>query len=144
MPTKCVTSEVMDAGGKHWTRAEKKARAAASQLVKRKNKRGLYPPSWLSKEALAVWKRVTRSLEGIELLDNIDTELLAVYCDTYAKYKKLTVQQVMTEDDVKALQSYARLIKSYADSLGLSPAARARLVKKKAEEPTDPFGKAFD
>ena len=131
-------------GGKHWTGAEKAARKAAEQLVKRKKPRGLYAPSWLSKEANAVWRRVTKSIEGIELLDNIDTEMLAVYCDANAKYKVLAKQTTLGEDDVKALQAYARLIKSYADALGLSPAARARLVKKKADKVEDKFGKEFD
>ncbi len=130
--------------GKHWTQAEKDARDAAALLVRRRKAKGLHPPSWLSKEALIIWRRVTKSIDGIELLDNIDTELLAVYCDTNAKYKALARKTLLDEDSTKALQAYARLIKSYADSLGLSPAARARLVKKKADKIQDDFGKEFD
>ena len=144
MPTKHVTAEVMDeSGGKHWTRAQKDARREAADLAKRKNKRSINAPASLSTAWKAVWNRVMKSVEGIDLLDNMDTELLEAYCEAVAQSRDLK-KKVMSLDDIKAYQAYLRIIKSLADSLGLSPAARARLVKKKADEIEDTFGKKFD
>jgi P27 family predicted phage terminase small subunit len=145
MPTKAVSSEVMEAGsGKHWTRAEREARKAASEGIKRKTRRSINAPAWLSKDAKQVWNRVLSSTKGVELLDNMDTEILAVYCDSYAAYKELTLQKSKTLDDIKALQAYSRIIAQYADKLGLNPTSRARLVKKKADKIKDSFGEKFD
>ena len=133
-----------EGGGKHWTQAEKKARAAAAKLVRRTKPKGLYPPKWLSKEAKLIWRRVTASVKGLDLLDNMDTEILALYCDAVANYQVLSQKENKTVDDIKALQAYSRISISYADKLGLTPAARARLVKKKADAIEDGFGKEFD
>jgi len=144
-PTKHVTSEIMEAGtGKHWTGEEKAARKDAEKLLKRAKPRGLYAPVWLSKEAKAVWTRVLASVKGIELLDNMDTEILAMYCDAVARYQVLTKKGTLDDADIKALQAYSRIAISYADKLGLTPAARARLVKKKADKTLDKFGDKFD
>jgi phage terminase small subunit len=98
----------------------------------------------LSKEARAVWKTTVARLKGIELLDALDTDLLAMYCDIVAKYRALSTEAVTT-DDIKSLQAWARLAQSYADKLGLSPAGRARLAKRKAEEkPPSEFEEEFD
>ncbi len=47
-------------------------------------------------------------------------------------------------DKIKLMQSYARLVAQYADKLGFTPAARARLAKKRSEEPVDGFANEFD
>lgn len=144
MPTKHVTAEVMDeGGGKHWTRAQKEARKTAADQVKRKTKKSINAPSSLSAAGKLVWNRVMKSVQEIELLDNMDTELLEAYCEAVAQSRELK-KKAMSLDDIKAYQAYLRIIKSLADSLGLSPAARARLVKKKADEIIDEFGKKFD
>ncbi len=145
MPTKTVTSEVMKAGrGKHWTKEEIAKRKAAENKLKRKNDRGLYPPAWLSVEAKKVWRRVVKSAEGIGvLLDNIDTECLAIYCNAYANYQKASKKTLIAED-IKALQAWARIVAQFADKLGFTPTARARLVKKLADPQRDRFGEEFD
>jgi P27 family predicted phage terminase small subunit len=146
MPTKPVSAEVMKSGesSKHWTKAEIKAREESEALVKDKNKKGLYAPSWLSKDAKNIWKRITKSVQNIELLNNIDTEILAMYCDAYAEYKKISQQKIKSTDDIKAMQAYSRIVISYAEKLGLTPSARARLVKKQADKVLDKFGEKFD
>jgi phage terminase small subunit len=144
MPTKSKTIEVMkEGGGKHWTAKQLEAREKAAAQLKRKKPKGIYAPESLSKEAKVIWNRVLKSVEGLELLDNIDTELLESYCDVVAK-KRTLAKKNMDVDDIKAYQAYVRLQKALADSLGLSPASRARLVKKKADEIEDNFGKEFD
>ncbi len=74
----------------------------------------------------------------------MDTEILAMYCDAYVKYQKLSQQKIISNDDIKAMQAYSRIVISYADKLGLTPSARARLVKKHADKVLDKFGEEFD
>jgi P27 family predicted phage terminase small subunit len=145
MPTKHVTSEIMRSGsGKHWTRAELAARQASEELLKREKKRSLNAPVWLTKEAKAIWIRVVGSVKGLDLLDNIDTEILAIYADAVVRYQILSQKETQDNDDIKALQAYSRIIVQYADKLGLTPTARARIVKKHADKLLDRFGKKFD
>lgn len=136
----------------HRTLAEKQARRAASEGLQRAHV-SLRAPAWLSEEARKIWKTTCRHARGLELLDNLDSQLLAVYCDALARYQQTLTNLVMVDDDgqevareelVKSAQAWARLIASYADKLGLSPAGRARLAKRKADETLDTFGEAFD
>ena len=50
--------------------------------------------------------------------------------------------------DEKHLQAWSRIIKNYANDLGFTPAARARLAKKRADQKLaakkDPFDDEFD
>jgi len=132
-------------GGKHWTSTEIEARQKAQAKVTREKKKTINAPASLSKEAKAVWFRILKSVEGLELFDNMDTELLESYCNVVVKKKELENRSMLSVEDTKAYQAYIRLQKSLADSLGLSPAARARLIKKAADkELEDQFGKEFD
>ena len=135
-----------EGGAKHWTRAQLDAREKAAAQAKRKKPKSINAPKSLSKEGLKIWNRVMASVKGIDLLDNMDTELLEAYCETVAKARELSSRpnDKMSTDDVKAYQAYIRLQKSLANELGLSPASRARLVKKKADQIEDEFGKQFD
>lgn len=152
MPTKPISASVMTpggaAGGKHWTKAEVEERRAAAESMKRKSKVALVTPKWLSMEARAVWRQVRYRLKGIDLLDNLDTEMLAVYCDAYVHYRsasKMLAKQLSPDPDkVKELQAWARIMAMYADKLGLTPGGRARLAKRKAEKRADKFGDRFD
>lgn len=148
MPTRHVDANKMGVGnkggGKHWTAAEVAARQEASEGIKRRGKVRMRPPDWIAPEALVVWKRIQRQLKGMELLDNLDEYMLAVYCDCYCKYKSLSAQPGLEIDDIKNLQAWARLMAGYADKLGLTPAGRARLAKKAADQKLDGFGEEFD
>jgi len=157
MPTNHVAAELMAVGakssGKHWTRAEVEARQAAAAGMKRKGRVSLRAPEWLSDEARKVWARVRKQSAGLDILDNLDAEMLAIYCDAVANYKLTATKMVITnaegdfigrEETIKAAQAWARVVAAYADKLGLSPAARARLAKRKADEPEDGFGNEFD
>lgn len=135
-------------GGKHWTEAEIAARQEAADNLKRKKAATLTPPGWLSKDALDVWREKIRQVAGLkaanDLLDLLDTELLAVYCDAYVQYRDTAQRRKKTADDVKELQAWSRIISGYSDKLGFNPSARARLVKKIADEKKDKFGSKFD
>jgi len=150
MPTNHVSADKLSvrgkAGGKHWTKAEVESRQVAAELVKRKERVSLRVPAWLGPEAREVWHRIRRQTAGLDLLDNLDADMLAVYCDAVVKHRQASqaLNHDSTDDDIKAVQAWGRLVAAYADKLGFTPAARARLVKRKADEIADEFGEAFD
>ena len=134
--------------GKHWTADELAARAAAEEELARDKRTYLKAPAWLSEDALAIWEDTKKKLTGIQLLDNLDTTLLALYCDAVAKYKAASGRVSRGENDaetIKELQAWARLVVSFSDKLGLTPGGRARLAKQKADgkQKQDPFTEAF-
>lgn len=118
--------------GRHWTKAEVEARQAATAELKRDAAATLRCPGWLTPEARKVWNRVKKQAAAFDLLDELDIDMLAIYCDVVTKYQA-------TGD-----ASWARLVASYADRLGLTPSARARLAQKRAVEVVDEFGDEFD
>jgi len=119
-------------GGRHWTVAEVEARQSATAELKRDAAVTLRCPGWLTPDARKVWARVKKQAAAFDLLDELDIDMLAIYCDVVVKYQA-------TGD-----ASWARLVASYADRLGLTPSARARLAQKRAVEVVDEFGDEFD
>jgi P27 family predicted phage terminase small subunit len=128
---------------KHLTNREKAARERAERGLARVTRVQLRAPHWMGPEARQVWDGIKRKLRKLELLDNLDADLLAVYCDAQAHYQALSASihrgdNPVDDELVKQAQSWARLISGYAEKLGLSPNARTRLAKKRAEkEPLD-------
>ncbi len=148
MPTNINSAKKMSVGGaqggKHWTAAEVEARQTAEETLKRRKRPTLKPPTWLSEEALAVWKDLKKKLRDVEMLDNLDAELMGMYCDVLAKYQTAARNLDISDTDaVKASQAWARLVLAYSEKLGLSPGARARLAKRKAEKVLDEFEQEF-
>ena len=161
MPTPPVTADKLAVGaksnGKHWTASEVAARQEAGEQVQRKHRVTMKAPAWVKEnpETLKVWQEIREKLKGIELLDNLDTELLAVYCDAIVNYRESSKQlkaQIYKEgearpapvdDLVKIQQAWARIMVSFAEKLGLTPGGRARLAKKKAEKIVDLFEEKF-
>jgi P27 family predicted phage terminase small subunit len=152
MPTKTVSVDTMSVGrkdgGKHWTASEIAARQEAADKLARKTESRLIPPSWMSKKAREVWDQKIKQVDGLkaanELLDVLDTELLAIYCDACVQYRETAELKTKTSDDIKALQAWSRIVNSYAERLGFTPTSRARLVKKIADKSKDKFGSKFD
>ena len=148
MPTKAVAAETMGVGkkegGKHWTKAQVEARQKAEHGFKRESSTTLRVPDWLNDEARVVWYRVIKAARGLDLYDMLDTDTLAVYCDAVAQYKEMTAKREKKIEDIKAMQSQARIVHQYADKLGLTPQSRARLIKRRADEIQDEFGNEFD
>jgi phage terminase small subunit len=106
------------------------------------------PPLWLSKGAKKIWKKKIAEIAGLkggaDLLDALDGEMLAVYCDAVWKYMQLSNLDEPSLDDHKMLASYMSKMLQYADRLGFTPGSRARLIKKRAEANDDPFGMKYD
>jgi len=142
MPTPLKTSENIR---KHLTNAERAARERAEGELSRQKRIRLTSPSWLDDDARKIFEDTKRRLKGLQLLDNSDVELLSIYCDAVSKYRTASNllnkvdelgRPLATKDELNACQAWARLIAAYAEKLGLTPTARARLAKRKAEQET--------
>lgn len=48
------------------------------------------PPSWLSGEAAAEWRRIVPELERLKLLKGASRSSLSAYCETWAKFVVVT------------------------------------------------------
>jgi len=134
MPTNVVSIENMQVGkkggGKHWTKAEVERRRQAVEGLKRKKAKPPKPPEYIKNdpEAFAIWKRIIKDTKDLDLLDSLDADTLATYCALEVSKKK-----ALTKGNLKAFESLAKTALQYAKSLGLTPEARARLAKKRAD-----------
>ncbi len=162
----------LENSSKHWTNAEKERREAAEKGLTRDKIRLVMPKRVKDDQAAcAYWKATIQRIKGLELLDNVDSELLAGYCiacaqaeEMRAEYREMrsmttetikkTLDKVVeghyADDDyparviracvadelaiLKSIQAQERLIIGYAKELGLTPNARQRLAKQKAED----------
>jgi P27 family predicted phage terminase small subunit len=134
-----------------------KAKESTGQKSKLKNERQLLNPIWLDDEARQIWKKTLKDMKEFDVLDNVDADTLAIYCDAVARYRETTLKvreegyTTMSAQGaetvspyVKAAQSYARVALQYSDKLGLNASSRARLAKKKADVEEDPNADLFD
>lgn len=130
--------------GKHWTVEEVKARKEAAEKLKRKTKIKLTMPDRLGESEKVIWDKTIKEMAGFDVLDNVDAEQLAIYCELVVKRNEALIllkergMIVSTEFGIKEHpcikieQSYSRLILQYAERLGLTPNGRARLAKKES------------
>lgn len=161
----------LDAMSKNLTKAERMARAEAEAAVMPDRSRvSLRAPAYVrnDKAAAKYWRSILKRMEGISLLDDLDTEILAVYCSmlsrrdaTQAMYARLLEQSESAELDSETvvaalgkmdgllvkLQGQERSILQYADKMGLTPSGRVALARKRAakvgsevDEDNDLFG----
>ena len=106
------------------------------------------PPTWLSREAGAEWRRVVPGLSRLDLLKEEDRATLSAYCETWATYVEairdvrktgLTVENVTVYKDgtearrvaknpsVTIAETSAALLRGYAQEFGLTPSAESKL-----------------
>lgn len=153
MPAKTVSVRTMGVGkkngGKHWTKKETSAREESARAFERKDSARIIPPIWLSDAAREIWDKKIKEIAGLsggkDMLDTLDSEILALFCEGVANYKKISNKKYLSKDDHRILQTYMRRILEYSERLGFTPDARTRLIKKRADEPPkDEFGEKFD
>lgn len=128
---------------KHMSNDERQERMEQEKQLSRDTVR-LKPHKRLrdNKFAYAYWKDTVKRMRGISLLDDVDIDMLAVYCEGMARRDELSDQfDAIPYEKVKdktnaliSLQQQEKLVLSYAEKLGLTPAGRARLAKKRAQE----------
>ena len=127
--------------------AEKKLKAERNDLV---------APDWLSENAKAEFDRVVSECDKINILDNLDLGVLAIYCNAYDGYvettKKLEVEGLvkkkMTRTGelefinplVNVQEKYVKYIMQSSAKLGLATTDRLKLVVPvKEEKPENKF-----
>ena len=169
MPTPSKLTENMD---KNLTTQEREARTQAEQDVipDRGGQVELKPPPIMTgiPGALGFWKRTLERMEGLAILDNLDSDALGVYCVMMARYKQQCtllnqaskalkeagkdLEQVESAlgkiDAVSAkMTTLEKTILQYADKLGLTPSGRVRLAQRRAAAAaaaaSDPDGDLF-
>lgn len=153
MPPKAKT---LDSMSKHLTKSERAARTEAeAEILPVRSGVKLKPPPYVcsDKAAAKYWRGILKRMEGISLLDDLDTEVLAVYCsmlsrrdgaEALAAAALKEAEALEGEDRIAALgkldsllgklQGQERLILSYADKLGLTPSGRVHLARKRAAQ----------
>lgn len=131
---------------KHLTNSERESRQAAESRMKRPKRIYLRAPGWLSEDGRRIFQRTKELMRGLELLDTLDTETLALYADTVAKYQAVAGKSMEFDPELtRAAQAWSRVALQYAEKLGITPTARARLAKKQAErKEQDEFEQLLD
>lgn len=99
------------------------------------------PPSWLSREARAEWRRVVPALQRLDIVKPEDRAALAAYCESWARFVAATRQyrdegltmtnpdsgRVYTHPCVAIADAAARQMLRFAVEFGLTAAAENRL-----------------
>ena len=110
----------------------------------------LTPPAHLNAEAVAHWGEVLASLSLDHDLTPSDRDILAIYCDYFARWKKARAEidssglLVKLKNDenprpnpfIAIADQCAREMRGLLGELGLTPAARRRLRELKDREVT--------
>lgn len=141
---------------------EKQERAEQEKKIKI-DRLGLKPPKWLKddKIAKAEFIRVTQETAKIDLLDNLDLSILAIYCKAYSGYVAAT--EMIKQNGMTALRrtahghhevlspyvvaqdKYAKQIMLCSSKLGLATTDRLKLiVPTKEDDKTNKFLKYLD
>lgn len=154
---------------KNLTNAELEARVAAEAGVipDRGGDVRLEKPAIMVGNSAAgrYWKKILSRMEGLMLLDDLDSDTLGVYCVMMARYEtqaKLlkaaatelrksngdpeAVTEAVSKLDAASgkMQSLERNILQYAEKLGLTPSGRVRLAQRRAAQmAVDPDGDLF-
>lgn len=110
------------------------------------------PPTWMSREAAAEWRRVVPGLQRLDLLKEEDRAVLTAYCETWATFvdasrvvrrEGLTIdakQGTLPHPAVGIARNAGRELRAFANHFGLSPAAEMALGKVTGgEEDSNPF-----
>lgn len=141
---------------KHLTKDERTARENAEEAVRPKRATvKLHPPAYIreDKRAGKYWRAVLKRVKDVDLLDDLDSDTLALYCSMLSRrdaldevYREVltglqgssTAEQRLelmeTLDGVIAkLQAHEKTVLQYAEHLGLTPSGRARLARKRAD-----------
>jgi P27 family predicted phage terminase small subunit len=139
------------------TKAEMEARQVAEDTVLRS--RAPKKPKLIIQDKAAAkhWTRILQDMDGLEIIDVLDTDALAIYCAKLARRDDLQAQYLRIRADTpdaaviklmvnisSELQSIERELLAYASKLGLTPESRIRLAKRLAEqEEYDPDADLF-
>ena len=98
-------------------------------------------PKWLEQEAKKEWRRLSKQLEQLGVLTELDMASFAAYCQAYARYKE--AEEFITQHgsivktpsgywqqvpQVAQAQTYSKIMLRLAEQFGLTPSARSRII----------------
>ena len=144
MPTPAKT---LDAMSKNLTRDEKDARLEAEASVNPdRGEVNLKRPSWLTGKGKRYWDSILARMAGTAILDDLDAEMLAIYCAQLQErdalqtdLKKARSPGKGEESDMELILSLTKQlnakdakIRDYASDLGCTPSGRVRLAQKRS------------
>ena len=164
--------KALDNMSKNLTEEERQLRQEAEEGVipDRGRESRMEKPAIMTQNSAAgrYWKKVLERMDGLVILDDLDSDALGVYCVMMARYEtqcrllSLAAKQLKdAKDDPETvadaaakldavsgkMQSLERNILQYAEKLGLTPSGRVRLAQKRAqaaaEQRADPDGDLF-
>lgn len=127
---------------KNLTKAEVKARASAEANCLPARPKLKAPPSITrDKTAKRYWDLTLKRAADVDLLDLLDTDVLASYCamlsrrdDLQVDYQAWKAEEPRGDTDLFAkLNNVEKTILAYAEKLGLTPSGRVRLARQRAE-----------
>lgn len=157
---KSVKAILAEGNKSHLTKEEIEKRQDQESILTNLRTNKIKPPKWLGKTAKKIFKEIANELEVIELLSNVDVYALAITSDAMEKYIECTVVlhveepklevatnrgiNIIENPTIKTQMKYATLYKQYASELGLTPAARLKIVNKYiADDDDDEFESEF-
>ena len=122
---------------KHLTNAEKAARQAAEEAYLPNRKAKLKMPEAVKDDeaAASYWRSILKRMKGTGILDDLDAEILGIYCLGLSRRDQLT--------EIKPLLTLEKQLLAYADKLGLTPESRVRLARKRAAQETEAIDPLF-
>lgn len=144
MPTPTKTLGAMT---KHLTAEEAEARDAAEQSVATgRQVVSLNRPTWLTGRGKKYWDSILDRMAGTAILDDLDAEVLAIYCAQLAErdalqsdLKRARTKREGQEPDMelilaltKQLNAKDAKIKDFASELGCTPSGRVRLAQRRS------------
>jgi P27 family predicted phage terminase small subunit len=145
---------------KNMSNSERAAREKAEARL-RTGTKNIKPPRWLSKDTKKEFRRLTKGLLEIDLVDNLDVDLLAVLATAIVAYRDVTsilekdgrfteytnkagATNLMNHPAVAQQKQLADQIRMLANEFGLTPSARAKLAIPREKEPEQTeFDKLF-
>ncbi|WP_099024705.1 phage terminase small subunit P27 family [Mycolicibacterium palauense] len=114
------------------------------------------PPTWLSREAKAEWRRVIPELQRLDVIKPEDRASLAAYCETWARYVTAVRQyraegitlvnpesgRVHRHPAVAIAETAGTQLRAFAAEFGLTPASERNVTKRddsRDDNETNPF-----
>ena len=97
-------------------------------------------PAWLVPDAKKEWRRLSKELELMGLLTQVDMASFAGYCQAYARWKeaeefitkhgsilKTSSGYIQQIPQISIAQQNLKQMRNFCSEMGLSPSARSRL-----------------
>ena len=98
-------------------------------------------PKWLEDDAKKEWRRLSKQMEQMGILTEVDMAAFAGYCQAYARWK--AAEEFITKHgaivktpsgywqqvpQVSIAQQYMKQMGKFCEQFGLTPASRSRIV----------------